>query len=404
MSIWRLLVVLALAVAVGLSIHAYPGMLIFTWAGWRVDMPLWVGIMGLLLAYCVAQLFIEIGSTLFSTGGRVQAFWRKYKRQRAQLETQKGWAQWVEGNFAEAQKLLSRSACNSTMPWFNYIFAALATKGRNADAERERYFSSARASLKVPPMAMALTRAKLYLEEQKYEKSKSILTTLYKKAPHHKATLSLLFTLYNQMEDWEALQALLPKCYRHKILDGVAYEAHQKKIGYALLKNTQDLAASRLIWLKLSKACHTDAPICLLYAQKLQAQHYQEEAEKILRKALQAHWSEALIYQYGTLQHPQVKKLLAKAEEWRSLHEASPGLLFALGRFCVQLDLWGKAQRYFEASLTLAPTPIVFAELGALFEKMHQPERGVPYYKKGLLHCVSVAEIDADVAHAVDSR
>ncbi len=49
------------------------------------------------------------------------------------------------------------------------------------------------------------------------------------------------------------------------------------------------------------------------------------------------------------------------------------GLLFSLGRLCMQNEVWGKAQGYLEASVAKAPTADTYLTLAQLSERMDRP-------------------------------
>jgi HemY protein len=61
---------------------------------------------------------------------------------------------------------------------------------------------------------------------------------------------------------------------------------------------------------------------------------------------------------------------IERAESWLREHRADGALLLALGRLCARQELWGKAQSYLEAAISVEPTYAGHLELARLHEKL----------------------------------
>ena len=57
----------------------------------------------------------------------------------------------------------------------------------------------------------------------------------------------------------------------------------------------------------------------------------------------------------------------------------------ALGRMCLRQRLWGKAQSYLEASLSVAATQEAHLELAHLFDQLGRDEEGNKHYRASAL-------------------
>jgi tetratricopeptide (TPR) repeat protein len=80
---------------------------------------------------------------------------------------------------------------------------------------------------------------------------------------------------------------------------------------------------------------------------------------------LRREWSPQLIETYGTLLGgDDIEARLRRAEGWLDAHPNDASLLLTLGRMCVRLKLWGKANQYLQRSLALAPSAGVWEALG----------------------------------------
>src|SRR4029434_8504248 len=75
---------------------------------------------------------------------------------------------------------------------------------------------------------------------------------------------------------------------------------------------------------------------------------------------------------------------IERAEGWLKHHPNDAALLFALGRLCARQALWGKAQSYLEASISVEPTHNAHLELARLHEKLGNTESARRHYRESL--------------------
>ncbi|MBN9286384.1 MAG: hypothetical protein BGO43_12535 [Gammaproteobacteria bacterium 39-13] len=380
------LLALAVAAGVGLSLHHDPGMLILTVAGWRIDMPLWLAVLILVVAYLIVHYALQLIRGIFHGTSLLASFSTSWRKRRAKKLTNKGLVALAEGNWALAEKELLHGAENSFLPWLNYLSAAKAAQELGKDDKRDEYLRQAQKSMPETEVAVLLTQAELQYRHHQYQQSLATLNRIQQKSPNHPCTLKLLQQVYCQLQEWEKLQVLLPKLKQYHVLNASTFKTLEQIMYRELLVQKSDsLETLEAFWETIPKDQRLKGDIAYFYAKALIKKDKSTEAELVLRSALKHEWQEKLIRLYGHLSHPAPQKLLNMTETWINQHPESPGLLLTLGRLCEQQQLWGKAQRYLEASLSLEPHPETYAQLGSLLEKMNKPEVGAQYYKKGLL-------------------
>ena len=76
--------------------------------------------------------------------------------------------------------------------------------------------------------------------------------------------------------------------------------------------------------------------------------------------------------------------LLRDAEKWLKSRPRDHLLLLSLGRLAHAEQLWGKAQSYLEASLSIQPTLCTHAELAKLLTAIDKPEKAERHYQEAL--------------------
>ena len=118
------------------------------------------------------------------------------------------------------------------------------------------------------------------------------------------------------------------------------------------------------------------------------------EAEQVIRTALKKDWDVKLVELYGLALGADVSKQINTAETWLRTHQSEPALLLSLSRLCLAHKLWGKARSYLEASLAIKSNPDAYAELGRLLGFLGEQQKSLDCYRKGLMECASVLQID----------
>ena len=108
-------------------------------------------------------------------------------------------------------------------------------------------------------------------------------------------------------------------------------------------------------------------------------------AHKIIEESLNKQWNSDLVKIYSDCLKGNVPRQIEYAEIWwLKFHPNDFNLLLALGKLCMQCELWGKAQNYLEASIVVKPSYEAHLMLALLNEKTSQPEIARDHYRKVL--------------------
>jgi len=157
---------------------------------------------------------------------------------------------------------------------------------------------------------------------------------------------------------------------------------------HALVENLRekaiDLETLRAYWSRLPTERRCDPRIAATAAQCFLSFGSCSDAHKVVEVALAAGWDSALVAYYSECLGADVKKQLTQAEKWLKEHPQDPVLLLVLGRLCAHEELWGKAQSYLEASLSVEATHSTHLELARLFEQTGRHEEATAQYRQAL--------------------
>jgi HemY protein len=107
-------------------------------------------------------------------------------------------------------------------------------------------------------------------------------------------------------------------------------------------------------------------------------------AHQIIEQSLDRQWDSELAELYAECPGNDVIRQIERAEAWLKSHPNDANLLLALGKLCVHCELWGKAQNYLEASLSVEPSHPAHLALAQMNQKIGQSELARDHYGKGL--------------------
>ena len=163
-----------------------------------------------------------------------------------------------------------------------------------------------------------------------------------------------------------------------------AYAVLEAKILSATINAAPDGAALNALWSQLPKAQRRVPAVIDAYARRAAGFGLILPAMDEVESALRREWSPLLIETYGTLGGEDVEARLRRAESWLDGHPNDAVLLLTLGRMCVRLKLWGKANQYLQRSLALAPSAAAWEALGDSFAGQGNPEQAQRCYRNAL--------------------
>ncbi len=378
---------LVLAAAVGFTLLAQhdPGYVLISYGGWSAESSLSLFLIALAASFAVFYLLMRLLFGTLHIPGRL-AYWRRHRGAlRARRATNRGLMALAEGNWARAERDLSRYATNSDTPLLNFLGAARAAQKQGADGRRDHYLSQAIKSMPDAELAVGLTQAEVQLSSNQAEQALATLRHLKSIAPKHNYVLHLLRKIYERLESWDDLLELIPELKRQHLIDNAAVETlHQRIYRQRLLLATGRLDTLQRCWDEIPKSLQDSAELLHDYATCLIKLGAHGEAELQLHGFLRKQWDPGLIRLYGQVKGDNPKRQLATAEKWLKQYEHHPEQLLAAARISFHNELWGKGRSYLEASIGFEPRAESYCELGQLLDQMGEKERAAECYRDGL--------------------
>ena len=394
------LLIIVIAVLLGvLFVKNDPGFVMIRYGEFSLETSLAFGVVAVAAAGVALQLLFRILLALWRLPKTLarQAERRRIDKSRKLLNM--GLIDLAEGRFDQSETKLLKLIEYAENPLLNYLAAARAAQNLSKYDQRDNYLKSAHEVKPEAEIAIGVTQAELQLTSNQTERALATLTHLRSLAPRHDYVLKLLAKVYFQIEEWALLCDLLPEVRKKKLFKDEQIQQMEAKVFTGCLSAAAGKEGESLekTWNKIPKTQQANASLLLHFINLLsQNKNASRRCEQLLVKAIDQKWDTQLISYYGKLQVEDSGAQLATAEKWLQDYGSSDVLLLALGRICIRLKLWGKAQSYLEASIGVRPGTESCLELANLLNRkeLNEAEDACKYYRQGLELCQPELEIN----------
>lgn len=370
------------------------GYLLIAYGTKTIEMTLWVA------AIIVALLIVGIWLLRQLMIGGVEIA-RRFREiflfgsvERAQKRAANGMVDYLTGDWFEARKKLTRTLDKVEYPLANYLAAARSSFEMGDETEAERILDKALA-LAHSELPVALTRARLHVQSGRYEEAINILKPIDIKMPRQPAVLDLMHHIYIAQKNWRALEELFPVMRKAKVLSNVEFDAleirlacekiHVQSAQTKALLISERLPTLQKLWKSFSRSLQKSPEVVLAYARALAENYQDQEAEVVIRKALNNQWYEPLIAFYGRLQAKEIHTQIRTVDAWLKNNPQDATLLLTMGRLMERNQQWELARDYYQRSLNQKQDVETVAELARLMTKMGDHKRSAEYYQQSLL-------------------
>ncbi|MBL8250392.1 MAG: hypothetical protein JNK31_01850 [Candidatus Competibacter sp.] len=380
---------LFLSVWLALSLKQDPGDARFSLGEWTVETSFAFLLLFLAFLFAAFYFLVRLTIRLWQTPAQTLAANRRRLQIRARRLFNLGNRQMAAGQWEAAEKTLLKGAEHSETPALHYLSAARATHHLSeVKWRRDLHLRKAEDSPDADKLTVQLARAEFLLGDRHADQARPILEALHALNPRHPGVLQWLAKSYLQLKAWEPLQKLLPDLQKHKALGPEPFAELQRQTYRALLEIGAaggSLEKLRALWKQAPAALREqDEEFLIQYGTALRDYGAIDDAEALLREAINRRWSVKLVVGYGMLERGNAAAQLATAEGWLVQHGDDPHLLLTLGRLAKRCQQHAKARNYLERSIQLMPTPDAYQELGELLEAQHELTNASQCFHAGL--------------------
>jgi HemY protein len=391
-SLFWLVLVFAAAAALAVFGRTNEGYALLVYPPWRIEVSLLLGIVALVLTFALLYAVTRVVHSALNLPSQVRAYRERRSRERAQGALAAALQAYLEGRFVRAEREAERAWQGDSARGLAALIGARAAHQLRETARRDRWFARAEsAGNESLNAARLVSRAELALEDRDYSAAREALTSLHDSGPRHIATLRMLIRAERGAGNWEEvlrLASMLAK--RDALAPGLAEEYRVQAILELLARDASDRRALEERWRKVSAHDQVLPRVAAAAARHLAAQGNAALAREVLERALEADWAPQLVAAYGELpagmaepeRGAEVRARIERGERWLLERNTDAQLLATLGRLCAQVELWGKARNFLEASLSFEQSRSAHLELARLAERLGQGADAQQHYRR----------------------
>lgn len=377
-----LLTLAALAVGLALAARYNDGYVLLVLPPWRVEMSLNLLILLQVAGFAMLYLFMRAVSHTLQLPQQVREYRARQRREQAMQALGDAVRFSFEGRYSHALKSAVNAYNAGHSPGLAALLAARAAHAMRDDEREAEWLQRATAHDEESRIARLMTEAELYLDAHRHADAQGVLDVLVATGQRHIAALRLSLRAYTALGSWREVLHLVRQLERHRALSAAQAEPLRLRAHREVLRTMSlDVGALASYWRGISAADRQAPRLAGEAARLLIAGGDCLNAQRIIEDALDEEWDSSLLEVYADCKGGDVLGRIAQAEEWLKIQPQDAQLLLALGRLCRQQQLWGKAQSYLDASLSLQPTRAAHIELAQLLDQLDRSEEASQHHR-----------------------
>jgi len=374
------------AAAAALTVASHnPAYVQLVYPPYRVEVSFTIFIALSLLTFVLGYWLVRLISSSLSLPDNV----RQFRLERAQIRARKLLDEMLgaffEGRYTDAEKAAERAIKTGEASVLHTIIAARSAHELREFKKRDAYLAAAEGR-KIGDTTMRLmATTKFMLDQHDPGAALDALRELRDRGvKSHPGALSLELKAQQQAGNWDEVLKLLEQLEKREAIDATAAAQLRQQAWLNKIRQQKDLAGLT--------ACLKNVPADIRRLSKFAATAASaliecggcEPAQKLLTDSLNAQWDSELVALYGDCQSGDLVAQIEQAEKWLKLHDQEAGLLLALGKLCMHQKLWGKAQNYLDASISLTPSRAAYEALGRLAKLLGKSDDASRYYQQAM--------------------
>jgi HemY protein len=384
-----LLFILIAAVTLSLVAGSSDGYVLIVQPPYRIEISVNLLIVLLASGFFVLYSLVRLVQYTLRLPENVRKYKREQRRKNAHHALLESLHAIVEGRYAKAEKAAATALDLGEDAGLSALVAARAAHKLKMPGKRDYYLAEAERLAPQASLSRLLTQAELQLDERMYASALRTLQQLDKIEPHHLPGLRLQLKVHQRLGNWEQVLTLLAQLEKREAIEPVQlqqlrYHAHaqllERRSGHReeLLRYWNTVPENELLDTQLTRTA----------ASALIAAGAVAEAARAIEMSLTRQWDSSLAAMYGDSGNDTLRQL-EQAEFWLQQHHGDAGLLLSLGKLCIRQELWGKAQSYLEASLSVQQSGEAHLALARLLEHMGSQEEAYRHYRLSLEYALT---------------
>lgn len=382
-----LAIVLVGGLIVGTTFADQQGYVLISIAETTIEMSLTTLV--IFIGALIAGLFVleMIVKRILSVGSFTRGWFSARHLRKARYNTFKGMIKLHEGEWKDAERLITKGGRHNDFPLLNYLAAAEAAQGRQQIEQRDHYLKLA-SEQSDSRLAVALTSAKLQMREQQYELALATLQSVKVDYPRNPVLLELLKECYLALNEWQPLKNIIhPLTKANLITEQQALELEEKaECGLMeFIATNQGTVGLLDHWNSLPKKLKKHVPVLVCLIKQLHARKADSEAYIILRDNLKKRSDDRLVELLPTLNLADYHPVTVLLEEMVNHDARNPVVQSTLAQLYMRIEKWQPAREHFEAALAIREDMSDYAYLARVLDKQNHKQDAANISRKALI-------------------
>jgi HemY protein len=379
--IW-FLALFAAAVALTLATHN-PGYVQLVYPPYRVGVSLSLFVISLLGMFVLGYLLVRLLISAVNLPAYVRAFREDRAQSKGRTAMMESLTAFFEGRYSAAENAAVRAMELGEKSGLNPIVAARSAHELREFDKRDAYLADAEKK-KVGESTMRLmAKTEFQLDQKQPQSALGSLKELNEAGGKRKHVGALTLELKAQQlaGNWDAVLDVATQLEKRNAIDStLSIQLRQRAWLEKLRTDAHTPAALRDLWKSIPSEFKQRPKIAAAAAHAFLIMYDPLTASKLLVESLNAQWDSDLVILYSDCHTEDATAQIDQAERWLNIQPNDSGLLLALGKLCLHQKLWGKAQSYLDASISLHPSQAAYNSLGKLAEKLGKKDDAFNYY------------------------
>jgi HemY protein len=355
---------------------------------YRVDVSLNLFVVGVVVLFIVIYTLLRFVRSVLHMPQRVAAYRARSRAAKASAALRDAIGNLYAGRFTRAEKAARDSLTDAANKGAAGLIAANAAHRMHEYARRDEWLAQIDHADWQDARLMAT--ADMRADGRDPDGALAALTEMQSQGGRRIHAQQIALRAQQQLKNWgEVLKLVKTLEKREALHPAVAVRLRQLAAENLLRDRRHNADALLELWQSLSPVERHSPRLADLAAELLIALNRQQDARRIVEEALAQNWDARLLRRYPDTAGDDALPLIQKAEAWRKERPDDADLQFALGRLCLQQQLWGKAQSFLEAALKLADNePLKIRShraLARLHEQLGDTQKAAEHYRQSAL-------------------
>lgn len=375
------------AVATGLALAARnPGYVQFVYPPWKAEMALTLFAFLLLVGLLIGYLALRLVFSAVGLPGYVREFRLRRAREKEHYSLLEALTAYFEGRYTYAEKAAVQVMVAGDKTGLGAIIAARSAHEQREFGKRDAYLAEAERNASGESIMRLMAKAEFMLDQKKPQSALNALRELEDTGAHqHLGALGLELKAQQQAQNWDAVLEVSSRLEKRKAIDHlVARQLQLFAWQQKLVEPTLDLEGLRKLWKGIPAELRRGSKLTAAAAVAFGRLGDCRSAQQVLSDSLNEQWDSDLVVLFGECRLEDNTQQIDQAERWLKGHTDDAGLLLTLGKLCLHQGLWGKAQSYLDASLSLQPSPAANLALSELAEKLGDHDRALVLFRQAM--------------------